>query len=94
MSLHYDSDNNYLFVNRKEIYIFKANNGHVNFLSWFCLGGISNEVYSNDLKEVSFKGNVYDFSVDCNAIDESNTLNNRRYLMIKILNDHKYLMIN
>ena len=74
--------------------MFKANNGNVNFLSRFCLGSISNEVYSNDLKEVSFKGNVYDFSVDYNAIDKSNTLNIRKYLMIKILNDRKYLMIN
>ena len=37
---------------------------------------------------------MYDFSVDCNAIDKSNTLNIRKYLMIKILNDHKNLMIN
>ena len=33
LSLHYNSDNSYLFVNRKEIYNFKANNGNVNFLS-------------------------------------------------------------
>ena len=33
--------------------------------------------------EVSFKGNVYDFSVDYGAIHKSNILNIRKYLMIK-----------
>ena len=43
LSLHYNNDNSYLFVNGKEIYKFKANNGNVNFPSRFCLGSISNE---------------------------------------------------
>ena len=34
-------------------------------------------------EEVSFKGNVYDFSVDSGAIDKSNFLNIHKYLMIK-----------
>ena len=36
----------------------------------FCLGSISNEFDSNDLNEVSFKGNVYGFSVDYYSIDK------------------------
>ena len=39
-SLHYNSDNNYLFVNTIEIYNFKADNGRVNFSTQFCLGSI------------------------------------------------------
>ena len=35
LSLHCNSDNNYLFVNRKEIYKFKANEKNVNFPSQF-----------------------------------------------------------
>ena len=31
LSLHYNSDNCYLFLNGKEIHNFKANNGNVNF---------------------------------------------------------------
>ena len=83
LNLHYDSDNSYSFVNEKEIYKFKANNGNVNFPSQFCLGSISNEFDFADSEEVSFKGNVYDFSVDYNAIDKSNILNIHKYLTIK-----------
>ena len=64
MSLHYTGDNSYLFVNGKEICKFKASNKTNNFPSRFCLGSISNESDSDDLNEVSFKGNVYNFSVD------------------------------
>ena len=41
-----------IIENGKEIYKFKANNGNVNFPSQFCLGSISNEFDSSDLKEV------------------------------------------
>ena len=41
MSLHYNADNNYLLVNGKEIFKFKADNKNVNFPTQFCLGSIS-----------------------------------------------------
>ena len=41
LSLHYNSDNSYLFVNGKEIYKFKASNKNNNFPSHFCLENIS-----------------------------------------------------
>ena len=51
----------------------------------FCLNFVleAYEFDSNDLDEVSFKENVYDFSVDYNTIDKSNNLNIHKYLMIK-----------
>ena len=82
-SLHYNVDNSYLFVNGKEIYKFKASNKNNNFPSQFCLGRISSEFDSDDLKEVSFKGNVYDFSVNYSAIHKSNILIIHKYLIIK-----------
>ena len=42
LSLHYNNDNSYLFVNRKEIFKFKADNKNVHFLTQFCQGSISN----------------------------------------------------
>ena len=54
-----------------------------NFPSQFCLGSIPNKFDSDDLNEVSFKEYVYYFSVDCNSIDKSNTLNIHKYLMFK-----------
>ena len=83
MSLHCNDDKSYLFVNRKKIYKFKANSKNFNFPSQFRLGSISNKFGSNDIKQVSFKGIVYDFSVDYNAIDKSDIFSIRKYLMVK-----------
>ena len=40
LSLQYNADNSYLFVNGKEIFRFNANNKNVNFPTQFCLGSI------------------------------------------------------
>ena len=58
---------------------FKANNKNVNFSSQFCLRGICNKF---EAEEVSSKGNVYDYSVDCDANDKSDILNIHKYLMV------------
>ena len=53
MSLHYNADNSYLFVNEKEIFKFKADNKNVDFPSQFCLGSISNGISASQSREVS-----------------------------------------
>ena len=73
MSLHYNADNSYFFVNGKEI--FKADNKNINFPTQFCLGSISNGFSAAESREVSLYGNVYDLSVDYNSIDKSDILN-------------------
>ena len=83
MSLHFNGDNSYLFVNGKEIFKFKAYNKNVNFPTQFCLGSISNRFSASEPREVSLIGNVYDFSVDCNSIDKYDILNIYKYLMTK-----------
>ena len=55
----------------------------MNFPSQFCLGSISNKFDHVDAEEVSLKGNVYDLSVDYNAIDKSDILNIHKHLMVK-----------
>ena len=64
-----------MYVNRKEIYKFNADNGNANFRTRFCLESISDGL--------SLGGNVYDFSVDHNTIDKSDILHIQKYLMIK-----------
>ena len=49
----------------------------------FCLGSISNGFGATESREVSFLGNVFDFSVDYNVVDNSDILNTHKYLMIK-----------
>ena len=65
LSLHYNGHDSYLFVNGKEIYKFKADDKNVNFPTQFC---ISNKLNYVESENVSFKRNVYDFSVDYNAL--------------------------
>ena len=81
MSLHYNDDNSYLFLNGKEIFKFKAENKNVNFPAQFCLGIISNGFSATESREVSLNGNAYDFSVDHNSIDKSDIIKIINYLM-------------
>ena len=74
MSLHYNDNNSYLFLNGKEIFKFKANNKNVNFPIQFFLGSIFNGFSAAESREVSLNGNVYDFSIDYNSIDKSDIL--------------------
>ena len=83
LSLHYSGANSYLFVNRKEIYEFKADDKNLNSPTQFCLGSIPNKSGAIDSGEVSLKGNGYEFSVGCNNIDKSDILNIQKYLMVK-----------
>ena len=80
LSLHYNVDNSYLFVNGKEIFKFRDDNKNVNFPTKFCLRSISNGFSATKSGEVSLNGNVYDVSVDHNSIDKSAI---HKYLMTK-----------
>ena len=84
MSLHFNADNCYFFVNGKEIFEFKVDNKNVNFPTQFCCGSISNGFSATECREVSLNGNVYDFSVDYNSIDKSDIISIHKY--------HKYLI--
>ena len=83
LSLRYNGINSYLFVNGKEIFKFSSDNKNVNFSTQFCLGSISSGFSTLESREVSLSGNVYNFSVDYNAINKSSILNIHKYLMIK-----------
>ena len=83
MSFLYNADNNYLFVNGKEICKFKADNKNVNFPGQICLGNISDGFSATGSREVRLNGNMYDFSVNYNSIDKSDILYIQKYLMTK-----------
>ena len=83
LSLNYNVENSYLFVNGKEIFKFKANNKNVNFPTQFCHKNISNGSSATKSREVSLNGNVYDFPFDYISIDKSDILNVHKYLMNK-----------
>ena len=70
LSLHYNGDPSYLFVNEKEAFKFKVNNRNANFPTQLCLRILSNGFGATENREAILKRNVYDFSVDCNTIDK------------------------
>ena len=78
--MHYNGANSYLFVNGTEIYKFKAKDSEI-VARPLCLGNISKDWSTDDMEKTSFKGYVYDFSVDSDAIAVDNIKDIHKYLM-------------
>ena len=82
LSLHYNWANSYLFVNGTENYKFKAKDSEI-VGSPLCLGNISKDWSTDNMKKTGFNGYVYDFSVDYDATDVDNIKDIHKYLMKK-----------
>ena len=70
LSLNYNADNSYLFVNGKKIFEFNADDKNISFPTQFYLGSISNGFIATESDQVSLMENAYDFSVDYSFIDK------------------------
>ena len=79
LSLHYNEENSYLFVNGTEMIKFKVKDSKLD-ATLLCLGNISNDFSVNEMKKTGFYGTVYEFSVDYGTISVDNTLNIYKYL--------------
>ena len=66
----------------------------INFQTQFCLESISNKFDTIEFREVSFKGHVYGFSVDYNAINKFDILNISKFLMVKSTIKQCYRLLN
>ena len=84
LSLLYNDDNSYLFVNGKEVTKFKAKKSEVK-ANQLTLGSISTSanLSSSDIEDSKLYGNVYDFRVDYSAISNDKILDIHDYLMNK-----------
>ena len=82
LSLQYNGANSYLLFNSTEIYKFKAKNSEI-AASPLCLGNISNDWSTDDMKRTGFNGYVYDFGVDYDATDADDIKDIHKYLMKK-----------
>ena len=78
LSLHYNGDDSYLFVNGIK---FKAKKQSV--VGKLSLGNISADFNQADRKSTGLYGYIYDFSVDYNAISNDKIHDIHRYLMEK-----------
>ena len=82
LSLHYNGANSYLFVNGTEIYKFKAKDSEI-VATPLCLGNISKDWSTDNIRKTGFNGYVYDFSVDHDATDVDDIKDIHKYLMKK-----------
>ena len=89
LRLHYSGSNSYLFVNRVEVYQFKAKDSDLVIYLLF-LGNISKDFSVNIMKQTGLNRYVYGFSVDFWSIDVGNILDIHKYLIKKP--DIKYLL--
>ena len=83
LSLHYNGENSYLFVNGKEELKFKAKTNQM-IKENLCLGNLSSDWTRNESTKTSLYRNIYDFVVDYKAIVGTTTIYDMdKYLMIK-----------
>ena len=82
LDLHYNGTNSYLFVNGTEIYKFKGKDSEI-AASPLCLGNISKDWSTDNMKKTGFNGYVYDFNVDYNATDADDIKDIHKCLMKK-----------
>ena len=82
LTLYYNGDNIYLFVNGREVTKFKANNSEL-IKYHMCLGGLSKDYDRDSRKNNGLYENVYDFKVDYKAISNDKIHDIHAYLMRK-----------
>ena len=83
LSLHYNGDNSYLFVNGREELRFKTKTDQIININ-LCLGNLSHDWTRDQSTKTSLYGNIYDFVVDYKAISGTTTIYDmHRYLMTK-----------
>ena len=82
LSLHYNSDNSYLFINGKRELKFKAKDDQI-IKEILCLGNISDDWTVANAQKMGLWGEIYDFAVDYTSTNIGDIYNVHRYLMKK-----------
>ena len=83
LSLHYNGDNSYLFVNGRQELKFKAKTDQV-VKEKLCIGNLSDQLTTSESEKTGVYGKIYDFVVDYEQIAGVKTIYNmHRYLMNK-----------
>ena len=83
LSLHYNGDNSYLFANGRQELKFKAKDDQI-INEKLCLGNLSSEWTTSESEKTGLSGNIYDFVVDYEAINDIKPIYDmHRYLMTK-----------
>ena len=68
LSLHYNGDDSYLFVNGKQELKFKCKTEHL-VKEKLCIGNLSDQLTASESEKTGLYGNMYDFVVDYKSIN-------------------------
>ena len=83
LSLHYNGDDSYLFVNGKQELKFKAKTSHL-VKEKLCIGNLSDQWTTSESEKTGLHENIYDFVVDYEQIVGVKAIYDmHRYLMTK-----------
>ena len=82
LSLHYNGDDSYLFVNGKRELKFKAKDDQI-VKEILCLGNINDDWTAANAQKTELWDEIYDFAVDCTSNNIGDIYNMHRYLMKK-----------
>ena len=83
LSLHYNNNDSYLFVNGKQELKCKAKAGQL-LMKKLCIGNLSDDWTTSESEKTGSYGNIYDFIADYkNVIGVKAIYDMHRYLMIK-----------
>ena len=82
LSLHYNGDDSYLFVNGKQELKFKAKDDQI-VKEILSLGNISDDRTTANAEKTGLWGEIYDFAVDYSSTNIGDIYNIHRYLMKK-----------
>ena len=82
LSLHYNGDDSYLFVNGKRELKFKAKDDQI-VKEILCLGNISDDWTAANAQKTGSWGEIYDFAVDYTSTNIGDVYNIHRYLIKK-----------
>ena len=83
LSLHYNGDNSYLFVNGRQELKFKCKTDQL-VSEKLCIGNLSDQWTTSESEKTGLYGNIYEFAVDYKQISGVKPIDDmHRYLIIK-----------
>ena len=83
LSLHYNRDDSYLFVNGRQELKLKTKTEHL-IKEKLCIGNLSDQWSTDESEKTGLYGNIYDFVIDYKAINGTKPIYDmHRYLMTK-----------
>ena len=83
LSLHYNGDDSYLFVNGRQELKFKAKDDQI-ISERLCVGNLSDQWTTSESEKTGLYGNIYDFAVEFKQIvGVKGIYDMHRYLMVK-----------